>query len=150
MASANFHLKPEDALSSRDFNERPLWAGYYEPDDVDDIVRWGVPEAEVRAALDEVGWADDHYFPLPVEAARSYWMRGKLYAVTATLPDGTEHTGYVGEDHSYLAVFTEGGLRVASDLFPEIDHGLALPIRVNNRVTGEQWTFARASIQSPD
>lgn len=140
----NFYLKPLAALSSSDFAVMPLWAGYYEPDDVDKIVRWGFPEADVRAALDHVGWEDDHYFPLPVEAVRSRWMRGKLYAVTATFPDGTEHPGYVGERHDYLVVFGQGGQRVVSSLFPDIDCGLPLPIGVSNRVTGEQWTFTPA------
>jgi len=144
MAPANFHLKPQESLTRSDFDDAPLWAGYYEPDDVDEMARWGVPEPDVRAALDRIGWQDDHYFPLPIEALKSDWMRGKLFAVTATLPDGTQHTGYVGEDHRYLVVFTEGGQRVVSALSPEIDHGLPLPIRVSNRVTGEQWTFAGA------
>ena len=142
MERSPFLLKPAALLSSRDFDAMPLWAGYYEPDDVNEIIRWGYSESEVRAALDRIGWEDDHYFPLPVEAVASDWMRGKLYAVTATFPGGAQHTGYVGEDHRYLAVFTESGERVASALLPEIDHGLPLPIRVNNRVTGEQWTFS--------
>jgi hypothetical protein len=142
MAPPNFHLKPAESLSSCDFDEMPLWAGYYEPDDVDEIVRWGVPEAHVRAELDRIGWEDDHYFPLPLEAVQSDWMRGKLYAVTATFPDGVQCTGYVGEDHRYLVVFIDGEQRVVSSLLPEIPHGLPLPIRVSNRVTGEQWTFS--------
>jgi hypothetical protein len=142
MELEQFHLKPLASLSGSDFDQKPLWAGYYEPDDIGEIVRWGVPEADVRAALDRVGWEDDHYFPLPAEALQSDWMRGKLYAVTATFPDGTQQTGYVGEDRSYLVVFTEKGQRVVSSLLTEIVHDLPLPIRVSNRVTGEQWIFS--------
>ncbi|MBZ9648998.1 hypothetical protein K9B33_15740 [Sphingobium sp. 3R8] len=142
MAPKNFYLKPHRALSSRDFDEMPLWAGYYEPDDVSEIVRWGVPEAEVHAALDQIDWADDHYFPLPLAAVKSNWARGKLYAVTATFPDETERTGYVGEGDDYLVVFFQGSQQLVSKRLPEIDHGLPMPIRVKNRVTGEQWVFS--------
>ena len=144
MAPREFTLKPQASLTSNDFADMPLWAGYYEPDDVDAIVRWGVSEAEVRAALNRVNWEDDHFFPLPVESVKSHWGRGKLYAVTATFPDDTHHSGYVGEGRDHLVVFIEGRQRVLSALLPDINHGLPLPIRVNNRVTGEQWTFSAA------
>lgn len=142
MDTASFTLKSHASLTANDFRERPLWAGYYEPDDVDEIVRWtGFPEATVRAALDQIGWEDDYYFPLQLSAVESKWMRGKLYAATAILPDGTELDGYVGETKDYLAAFVGEKLRVLSTVSPELGDVLPLPIQVMNKVTGARWTL---------
>jgi hypothetical protein len=131
-------------MTENDFSVSPLWAGYYEPDDVHEIVRWEVPEATVRAALDQIGWDDDHYFSLPVGAVSSEWTRGKLYAAVATLPNGTELSGYVGEAHDYLVVFVGGEQRVLSTRYPEIGEALPVPIQITNRVTEERWVLAAA------
>lgn len=54
--SATFRVKPVEKLNVTDFEQSALWAGYYEPDDVEAIVSWGIPEDTVRASLDAVGW----------------------------------------------------------------------------------------------
>lgn len=143
MQYADFSLKPGGALTAGDFERSLLWAGYYEPDDVEEIVRWGIPEHVVRAALDAVGWEDDNYFPLPLEAARSDWMRGKLYAAQITCADGSTFTGYVGEGRDYVAVFTSSETCVLSSRFPEVNRSLPgpMPLAITNRVTDEIWQF---------
>lgn len=143
MQDTDFSLKPVGALTVGDFERSLLWAGYYEPDDVAEIVRWGISEHVVRAALDAVNWEDDHYFPIPLEAAQSYWMRGKLYAARITSADGSIFAGYVGEGHDYVAVFIDGETFVLASDFPNASRSLpfTLPLAIINRVTGEIWYF---------
>jgi hypothetical protein len=143
MQDADFSLKHVGALTAGDFERSLLWAGYYEPDDVEEIVRWGTPEDVVRTALDAVGWEDDHYFPIPLEAARSDWMRGKLYAAQITCADGSTFAGYIGEGRDYVAIFKGGETFVLSSRFPEVNRPLPgpMPLAITNRVTDEIWHF---------
>ncbi len=149
MQQIDFRVKPLDELRADDFDEAPLWAAYYEPDDVDEIVRWGVPEATVRAALDATGWKDDHYFPLPAEAVHSRWGRGKLLGATVATALGTELSGYVGETRSYVVAFHDGRRFVISSDTTDEERGLSaslgedtiLPLAISNRVTGESWAY---------
>jgi hypothetical protein len=147
MQPTDFVVKADTALTLEDFALSPLWAGYYEPDDVTEIVRWGVSEGRVRAALDAVRWQDDHYFPLPLEAANTKWMRGKLFAVVATTASGTTLSGYVGERQNFAAVFFRGARYVLSEHTPQEAERLAkalcepsvFPLALVNRVNGEAW-----------
>lgn len=147
MQPSDFVVKPDTALTAEDFALSPLWAGYYEPDDVDEIVRWGIDEDRVRAALDAVGWEDDHYFPLPVEAVNSRWGRGRLFGVQATTRDGTTLAGYVGENRDVVVLFREAARFVLSGHTPQeaarlskhLHEGALFPIAVTNCVTGERW-----------
>ena len=149
MNNAVFSLKPVGSLTAADFERAPLWAGYYEPDDLTEMVRWGIPEDVARNALDEIGWEDDHYFPLPLEAANSDWMRGKLFGVTATGADGSEFSGYVGGGRDYIALFVGDQTYTISSLFPdgldrlerETEKRKIAPFSLVNRVTGEHWTY---------
>lgn len=140
-----FLLKPIASLTEADFETSPLWAGYYEPDDLDEIIRWGIPEASARKALDQIGWEDDHYFPLPVEAAASEWMRGKFYAATVTDVQGRVFMGFVGENRDWVTVFTEQENCTLSSRLPECNPPLmraVSPYAVCNLVTGETWSFS--------
>lgn len=147
MHTTEFLIKADVALTAEDFAHSPLWAGYYEPDDVAEIVRWGVSEDRVRAALDAVDWQDDHYFPLPVEAANTHWMRGKLYAAQATTSGGKPLTGYIGERQDLVVIFVDGARYVLTANTPEEADRLAnaigeptiFPLALTNRVTGEAW-----------
>lgn len=146
-----FRVKHIGQLSAADFEGAPLWAGYYEPDDVAEIEKWGWHEEEVRGALDAVEWGDDHYFPLPSEAAHSTWGRGPLFASTVTTPSGTELQGYCfrqpgfvnvfhGDEHYPLGGdFSDHAERLASAIGENI-----FPLRVINRVTGDQWELRPA------
>lgn len=154
MQRSHFVLKYGADLKAEDFDQFSLWAPYCATDDVEEMVYWGYPEATVRAGLDEIRWSDDYYFPLPLEAANSEWMRDKLFGAVATTADGIDLPAYVGEDHRYVAVFIdeeeiflapgsysdpEGKKRRLASL---LGTNALFPIRVLNRVTGERWTFA--------
>ena len=146
-----FTIKRMDRLSAEDFETAPLWAGYYEPDDVAEIVKWGWREDEVREALGAVE-GDDYYFPLPAQAANSTWGRGPLFASTVTTPSGTDLPGYCFRQPGFVNVF-HGGKHypLGDDLSDHHAQGLAsatgetiFPLRVINRVTGDRWEMRPA------
>ena len=144
-----FRLKPLHELNADDFERAPLWAGYYEPEDVEEIALWGVPSTVVRAALDAVDWQDDHYFPLPPKAASTSWTRGKLFAATVVTPGGIHLAGYVGETHDYVVAFLNGQRFVLSEqtsaesnrLQEELGAPEVVPLQIVNRVTGATWVY---------
>jgi hypothetical protein len=155
MAPQGFYLQHHLSLRADDFERSPLWAPYYSFDDVEEMVSWGYPEPLVRECLAEINYSDDYYFPLPVEAANSEWGRDKLFAVTIVAPNEVRLSGYVGETHRYVAVFAKGQTIYLDNLdlgsgyatIRDDDQRLAallgirtsLPLRVMNRVTGENW-----------
>lgn len=149
MNRTDFYLKHMGTLTAEDFQRSPLWAGYYEPDDFEEIVRWGIPESTAREALDRVNWEDDHYFPLPLNAANSSWMRGKLYGISATTRSGLRLSGYTGESRDYLVIFHNGKSFVLSSqttysinaLSLSLGGGSVIPLQIENHVTGEVWDF---------
>src|SRR5438128_223511 len=119
MDNLAFRVKPIGKLCAPDFEQSPIWAGYYEPDDVQAIVGWGIPEPVVVAALDAAGWQDDHYFPLPIAAAESYWMRGKMFGVIATTAGGSKLSGWVWEgSHALVNAFLDGDSFILSSDTP--------------------------------
>jgi hypothetical protein len=91
--SKNFIVKAD--LTTADLENSLLWAGYYEPDEIADIVSWGYSESEVRAAFEAVGWEDGWFFPLPLEAKDTSWFRGKLFGIEATTKGGVVLAGLV-------------------------------------------------------
>lgn len=104
MRPRKFVFKEE--LTPADFETSLLWAGYYEPDEVDKIVSWGFDEAEVRAALQAADWQDGWMFPLPLEAKDTEWFRGKMFAVEATTAAGITLPGWLNDtQNSGLELF---------------------------------------------
>lgn len=146
MTLAQFRLVPLDRLSAGDFENAPLWAGYYEPDDLKEIARWTGSLDQARAALEAVGWADDHYFPLPLEAVDSKWMRGKLFAASARTASGSMLAAYIGEDRDYVVTFVDDERFVLSEHTGEEERRLAaklrvqtaLPLEISQR-SGQGW-----------
>ena len=147
MLLTDFVVKPDTALTEEDFARSPIWAGYYEPDDVSEIVRLGIAESQVRAALDAVGWQDDHYFPVSLEASNYHWMRGPLFAVDARTEAGTMLSGYVGKRRNLVVLFKDGARFVLSEHTPQEAGRLAttlhepsvFPLNIVNRLNREEW-----------
>lgn len=150
MSDLAFCVKPIGKLTASDFEQSPIWAGYYEPGDVEAIVGLGIPEPIVLAALDAVDWQDDHYFPLPMEAQDSHWVRGKMFSVTATTASGSKLAGWVWEGtHSLVNLFLDGDQYVLTADTPNecdrlaarLDEKTLFPLTVENSVTGEHWVY---------
>jgi hypothetical protein len=93
-----FTIIPDSELLPKRFEEHPVWASYYEPEDMDCIVSWGIERELVERLLKEVMIAhpgDDYFFPvLGGKRLMSFmFLHIKADFVTA---DGTQLNGWVG------------------------------------------------------
>jgi hypothetical protein len=100
-----FRVKPEHLLGEKDFIEHPVWATYYEPDDIETLESLGFDAGQVQAALEPLNLSDDYSFPLPVEAAGSPFHYLFL-SVRAQTKGGNQLVGYI--TGACLAVFFQG------------------------------------------
>lgn len=92
-------------LSQQHFEQYPAWADYSEPDDIEEIVRWGVERGAVVAELERVHYSDEFVFPIlrtdPLPSFRFLYLRAEF-----TAADGSRFAGYVIGEHPYcVAVF---------------------------------------------
>lgn len=89
-----FKVKPIDDLVESDFVEYPFWVGYYEPDEMDWLVRLGFQRDEVQKAMQMVNFSDAYAFPLPSTAVGLEF--NSLYVSSIfTTPAGRRLVGYV-------------------------------------------------------
>ena len=158
-----FYARLEQDLTVQDFEHSSVWGSYYAPEDIDDIVRWGISRMAVEEALAAVGWEDGCFFPLPVEAADTEWFRGKLFGVTATTPARRSYPGYVyvadsidvppgaigSERYEFPTLFVDGEQIGLSNPTPhtkrridELGGWSLFPLEIEICVTGERWTYS--------
>ena len=92
-------------LSRQHFEQHPAWADYSEPEDIEEIVSWGVERAAVVEQLERVRYSDEFVFPVlrtePLPSFRFLFLRANFVSA-----DGTRFTGYViGQNPYCVAVF---------------------------------------------
>lgn len=96
------------ALTQQHFEQCPAWAKYCCPDDIDEIVSWGLDRQAVNERFAEVGYSDGVAFPVlrtvPLPDFQFLFLVARI-----TAADGTEFAGYILGQHPYvLAVFHDG------------------------------------------
>ena len=120
-----FKLVHRHDLSRKHYEEHPAWADYSEPDDIEEIVSWGIPRDEISNCLQQCTRTDAEYFfqvlrtdPLP--SFRFLHLRASIIAA-----DGTGFSGYVVGEHPYcVALFFgehEFGFNVSLPDFAELE-----------------------------
>ena len=100
-----FTLIQRHDLSQHHFEQHPAWADYSEPNDIKEIVDWGVERDSVVAELERVHYSDEFVFPVlrtdPLPSFRFLYLRAEF-----TAADGSWFAGYVIGEHPYcVAVF---------------------------------------------
>jgi hypothetical protein len=89
-----FTLIHGDHLSKRHFEQHPAWANYEEPNNIEQIVSWGVERAAVVAELERVKYSDEFIFPVlrthPLLDFRLLYLKAEF-----TAADGSQFAGYV-------------------------------------------------------
>lgn len=101
-----FTLVPMSALSKRHFDIHPIWSEYYDYEERDEIIAWGVDPQWLASELERVHSGHDHCaypilrpYPLP-ERMRLY-IRARITTV-----DGRTFDGQVmNEDAFALSIF---------------------------------------------
>lgn len=102
-----FELIHEDVLNPKKFEEYPIWASYYEPEDVDSIVSWGIDRDSIVSKLESIGWSDNYLFPvLNPEDAEGFMF--VFYKATFETPSGNKFKGYVINSGYAIRVYCSG------------------------------------------
>lgn len=133
------HIKPVNALTERDFVEHPVWACYYEPDEVETLVDLGFDRLSVLQALKATGYSDEYAFPLPSEAADA--PLNYLYcSVTATTRGGNKLVGYItgpcvavyfqGKLYAFNSNLREWSLKTARELAVALGEKAVFPMQL--------------------
>lgn len=96
------------ALTQQHFERSPAWAKYCCPDDIDEIVSWGLDRREVNDRFAAVGYSDGVAFPVfrtdPLPDFQFLYLAARI-----TAADGTEFDGYIlGQSPHLVAVFHKG------------------------------------------
>lgn len=116
----NFELLHERELSLERFTTHPLWAQYHEPADIQTIVGWGVPQAQVEEALQSVGWSDSYFFRVlrASDISKFYHFRA---AASFCLASGYGCDGFVSDfEPSSISVIHQGRRLLLLQEDPEI------------------------------
>jgi hypothetical protein len=103
----NFKFVNLSELSASLFEEHPIWASYYEPDDIDAITNWGINRNEVVEKLEKIGYSDDYIFPM-LSIDNEYPFKFEYYKASFELPSGEMLSGYmVGTKARAIGIFTD-------------------------------------------
>lgn len=104
-----FQLIPSSQLSEQHFQIHPVWSEYYDYDEREEIISWGINPTWLQDEMERVHHGNDHCaypvlqpYPLP--------ERMRLF-VKATLqtPRGSKLDGYVVNDDAYaIEIFYKG------------------------------------------
>lgn len=87
-----FQLVHDSELTASRIIEHPVWATYYEPDDLSSFAAIGLDPEQILKALQKVQRPDEYLIPLPYLTATISFKYVYL-TVTASSPRGT---GFVG------------------------------------------------------
>lgn len=130
----------------QDFIDYPVWATYYEPDDVDALVGFGYKAEEVDRLLASISGNDEYSFPLPPQAANSAFHY-LLLGVRATTRGGHRLVGYLtgscfgvfhnGKEYQFNAAVRARSLQTAKELSFALGEQAVFPMQMEVTATGE-------------
>ena len=130
-----FRLKPDGLLDEQDFVDYPMWATYYEPDDIATLGELGFDREEVRKAIEGTGYSDEYSFPLPAEAGDAPFHYVYL-SVRATTQGGNQLVGFL--TGACLGLFHAG---VQYRFNPHLREGSSSSAATLSRALGEEGIF---------
>jgi len=131
----------------QDFIDFPVWATYYEPDDIDAFVDFGYNRQEVEQLVLRIRNNDEYSFPLPPLAATSPF--NYLYlGVRATTRGGKSLVGYItgpcfgvfhsGKSYQFNSALHALALQAAKELSAALGEQAVFPMQVEVMATGER------------
>ena len=97
------------ALSKTNFEEHPIWSEYYDIEEREEIIDWGVDPKWLAAELDRVHDGSDHCAypilrPYPLPDRMRLYIRARITSASNERFDGY----VVNEDAGVLAIFVAG------------------------------------------
>jgi hypothetical protein len=106
----NFRLVPMSELGKKHFEEWPVWSEYYEPDDIEDIQKWGIDPNSFWAEMKARNFEEVAYPVLEYDPHAGY-MRVYIKAQFIT-QSGRCLDGYIINEDAYA-----GGIFIGEEEF---------------------------------
>lgn len=141
-----FLPKLNHEFSEQDFLVSPVWATYYEPEEIELLVNFGFDREDVEKLMSLCRNNDEYSFPLPAEAAEAPF--NYLYlGVRATTKEGNKLIGYFtgpcfgvfhnGKSYQFNLALPSRALQAATALAVALDEKSVFPMQVEVMATGE-------------
>ena len=143
-----FIVRLNHEFCEQDFAEAPVWATYYEPDEIDTLVGLGFDRKDIERAVSDLAHGNDEIsFPLPIEAAEEPFHYLYL-GVHATTRGGNHLAGFItgpcfavfhdGKTYHFNAALRSRALEAAAELGKALDERNVFPMQVEVIATGER------------
>lgn len=142
-----FLAKLNHEFSEQDFIDSPVWATYYEPDEIETLVELGFDRKDVEQLMPLSRNNDEYSFPLPPQAAEAPF--NYLYlGVRATTRGGNRLIGYFtgscfgvfhnGKSYQFNGALRTRALQAAAALATALGEESVFPMQVEVMATGER------------
>ncbi|KPA87851.1 hypothetical protein PF66_05809 [Pseudomonas asplenii] len=108
-AIATFRVLPQSQLDEEAFDDYPVWSEYYDHEEIDDVVRWGL-DRELVLQLFKVNAAGNEHCVYTLLESNPFPLRMRLFVrASIETADGKRLKGYVVNEDAYcLTIFHEG------------------------------------------
>jgi hypothetical protein len=99
-------LVPESDFGERQLQEHAVWARYYDPDEIEEVVSWGIDRTAFLKALEQAHDGSDHaMYPVmrtdPLPESLDLYVRAEFVT-----PGGRRLTGYInGTEANFVTLF---------------------------------------------
>ncbi len=141
-----FLAKLNHQFCEKDFLDSPVWATYYEPDEIETLVELGFDRKDIERVVAHIQNNDEYSFPLPSQAAEAPF--NYLYlGVRATTRGGNKLTGYLtgpcfgvfheGKAYQFNGALRTHALQAAAELAAALGEGNVFPMQVEVMATGQ-------------
>ena len=142
-----FLAKRNHEFSEQDFVESPVWATYYEPDEIETLVELGFDRKDVEQLMPLSRDSDEYSFPLPSQAAEAPFKYLYL-GVRATTRGGNRLIGYFtgpcfgvfykGKTYQFNGSLRTRALQAAAALATALGEKNVFPMQIEIMATGER------------
>lgn len=106
-----FTLVPMSQLSKQHFDLHPIWSEYYDYDEREEIVSWGINPEWLEHELQQVHNGSDHCAypilrPYPLPDRMRLYIKARFVTI-----GGTKLDGYIMNDDAFVVtLFADGGM----------------------------------------
>lgn len=100
----DFTLIHSAELTCERFEQFPAWAQYYEPGDIELLSGLGVDPKMARDLIEDAGWSDEYWFPIPEGAKIGTFQFEHRRAIFHT-SSGKELYGYFVNSGHAIGIF---------------------------------------------
>ena len=124
-----FQLVPRSQLSEQHFQMHPIWSEYYDYDEREEIISWGIDPTWLTNELEKIHDENDHGV-YPILRPSPFPERMRLFVkATFKTPGGNRLTGSIVNENAYaITIFHRG------NLFPFCQHVRDLAVEEHNRL----------------